>query len=230
MSSVKHAVIAAAGVGSRLGLGRTKCLLEINHKPLIAYLLKLLDDIDDVRIVVGFQEQEVIDTVLSYRRDVTFVRNPEYISTSTLTSYWLGAQGIDENCLFMDADIIFDPVSFMQFKTVCATSPQDNIIGITQTKTHDAVYVSLENNEVVNFNRELRTDYEWANLCYISPTLLTSTGESVFHQLTQHLPLTAQEIISFEIDTKGDMEQAMRSSIAQNHFYTSSTTSAFYGK
>lgn len=220
MSPVKHAVIAAAGVGSRLGLGRTKCLLELNHKPLIAYLLKLLEDVEDVRIVVGFQEQEVVDTVLNYRRDVTFVRNPEYLSTSTLTSYWLGGQGIDENCLFMDADIIFDPGSFMRFKTVCARSNQDNIIGITQTKTHDAVCVSLEREKVIQFSRQLKTAYEWANLCFIHPRLLTSVGDSVFQQLTQYLPLTAQEIVSFEIDTKGDMEQAMQSSLAQNCFYT----------
>ena len=221
MSSVKHAIIAAAGVGSRLGLGRTKCLLEINHKPLIAYLLKLLDDVEDVRIVVGFQEQEVMDTVLRYRRDVTFVRNPEYLSTSTLTSYWLGGQGINENCLFMDADIIFEPESFMQFKDFCANGHQENIIGITEAKTHDAVCVSLDNNRVINFSRENKTDYEWANLCFIHPGLLASSGDSVFQQLTKYLPLIAREIISFEIDTKGDMEQAMQSSIAKDRFYES---------
>ncbi|HDT6547417.1 TPA: NTP transferase domain-containing protein [Kluyvera ascorbata] len=221
MPSVKHAIIAAAGVGSRLGLGRTKCLLEINHQPLIAYLLKLLEDVEDVRIVVGFQEQDVIDTVLRYRRNVTFVRNPDYLSTSTLTSYWLGGQGIDENCLFMDADIIFDPESFVRFKNTCVYNRQDNIIGITPTKTHDAVFVSLADSKVVGFSREHKTDYEWANLCFIHPQLLTSAGESVFQQLTQHLPLTAHEIQSFEIDTKGDMEQAIQSSITRNEFYTS---------
>lgn len=219
MPSVKHAIIAAAGVGSRLGLGRTKCLLEINHQPLIAYLLKLLEDVEDVRIVVGFQEQEVIDTVLRYRRNVTFVRNPDYLSTSTLTSYWLGGQGIDENCLFMDADIIFEPESFIRFKNTCVGNQLDNIIGITPTKTHDAVFVTLADGKVMGFSREHKTDYEWANLCFIHPKLLTSAGESVFQQLTQHLPLTAHEIESFEIDTKGDMEQAIKSSIAQSELY-----------
>ena len=180
-----------------------------------------MEDVEDVRIVVGFQEQEVIDTVLRYRRDVTFVRNPEYLSTSTLTSYWLGGQGIEENCLFMDADIIFEPYSFMQFKNFCAGNHQDNVIGITQTKTHDAVCVSLDNDRVINFSREHTTNYEWANLCFINPGLLASAGDSVFQQLTKYLPLTAREIISFEIDTKGDMEQAMQSSIAQDSFYAS---------
>lgn len=221
MSSVKHAIIAAAGVGSRLGLGKTKCLLEINRRPLIAYLLKLLDDVEDVRIVIGFQEQEVIETVLRYRRDVTFVRNPEYLSTSTLTSYWLGGQGIDENCLFMDADIIFDPDDFKRFKQFCVGSHQDNILGITHAKTHDAVYVSLDDNRVNHFSREEKTSFEWANLCFIHPRLLAPFGDSVFQQLEQYLPLTAREIISFEIDTKGDMELAMQSSIIKDEFYFS---------
>lgn len=221
MPSVKHAIIAAAGVGSRLGLGKTKCLLEINQQPLIAYLLKLLDDVEDVRIVVGFQEQEVIDTVLRYRRDVTFVRNPDYLSTSTLTSYWLGGQGLNENCLFMDAGIIFEPESFMRFKNTCVRNRQENVIGITPTKTHDAVYVSLADNKVVGFSRQHKTDYEWANLCFIHPKLLASAGESVFQQLIQHLPLTAHDIDSFEIDTKGDMELAIKSSIAKSEWYIS---------
>lgn len=221
MPSVKHAIIAAAGVGSRLGLGKTKCLLEINQQPLIAYLLKLLEDVEDVRIVVGFQEQEVIDTVLRYRRNVTFVRNPDYLSTSTLTSYWLGGQGLNENCLFMDADIIFEPESFMRFKNACIRNQWDNIIGITPTKTHDAVYVSLVDNKVVGFSRQHKTDYEWANLCFIHPKLLTSAGESVFQQLALHLPLTAHDIDSFEIDTKSDMEQAIKSSIAESALYIS---------
>ncbi|QLA68417.1 NTP transferase domain-containing protein [Enterobacter pasteurii] len=221
MSSVKHAIIAAAGVGSRLGLGKTKCLLEINRRPLIAYLLKLLDDVEDVRIVIGFQEQEVIETVLRYRRDVTFVRNPEYLSTSTLTSYWLGCQGIEENCLFMDADIIFDPDDFIRFKEFCAGSHQDNILGITRAKTHDAVYVSLYDNRVNHFSREENTPFEWANLCFIDPRLLAPFGDSVFQQLEQYLPLTAREIISFEIDTKGDMELAMQSSIIKDELYFS---------
>ncbi len=63
MSNVKHAVIAAAGLGSRLGLGKPKCLLEVDNKPLIEYQLKLLKNVADVRVVVGFEEHLVIPLV-----------------------------------------------------------------------------------------------------------------------------------------------------------------------
>ena len=222
MSSVKHAVIAAAGLGSRLGFGKTKCLLEINSRPLISYLLTLLEDVEDVRIVVGFQEHEVMEAVLRYRKDVTFVRNPEYLSTSTLTSYWLGAQGINENCLFMDADIIFDPESFIGFKSVCVKNSADNIIAVTEAKTRDAVFVLSCDEKITAFTREHEADYEWANLCFIHPNMLVRIGDSVYKQLTQYLPLTMHKIVSYEIDTKCDMEKAVSSSIARDSFYSSS--------
>lgn len=220
MSSVKHAIIAAAGLGSRLGLGKTKCLLEINNRPLISYLLMLLEDVEDIRVVVGFQEHEVMAAVLRYRKDVTFVRNPEYLSTSTLTSYWLGSQGIKDNCLFMDADIIFEPESFNAFKSLCAANDLDNIIAVTQAKTRDAVFITSAKDKVTSFTRDMQTDYEWANLCFIHPEMLIKTGESVYKQLTQYLPLAMKEIVSFEIDTKCDMEKAILSSIASDSFYT----------
>lgn len=220
MSSIKHAVIAAAGLGSRLGLGKTKCLLEINNRPLISYLLALLVDVEDVRIVIGFQEYEVMEAVLRYRKDVTFVRNPEYLSTSTLTSYWLGSQGINENCLFMDADIIFDPESFVYFKQQCIKNLTDNIIAVTEAKTRDAVFVCSINGKITAFTREQETDFEWANLCFIHPNMLVRTGDSVYQQLSQYLPLAMQKIVSYEIDTKCDMEKAVNSSIAHNSFYS----------
>lgn len=221
MSTVKHAVIAAAGLGSRLGLGKTKCLLEIDGRPLISYLLRLLEQVEDVRIVVGFQEDEVMNAVLKYRKDVIFVRNPEYLTTSTLASYWLGAQGITDNCLYMDADILFEPASFQQFLTFCGQNPHENVIAVTESKTKDAVFVELEEGSVTRFTREQVMENEWANLCYIHPELLVKQGDSVYQQLSAFLPLTSQRIVSYEIDTKSDMEQALLSQIARDDRYTS---------
>lgn len=219
MSTVKHAVIAAAGLGSRLGLGKTKCLLEIDGRPLISYLLTLLEQVEDVRIVVGFQEDEVMNTVLKYRKDVIFVRNPEYLTTSTLASYWLGSQGIAENCLYMDADILFEPASFQQFLAFCGQNPDENVLAVTKAKTKDAVFVELSEGKVARFTREQAMENEWANLCYVHPGLLVMQGDSVYQQLSSFLPLTAQRIVSYEIDTKSDMEQALLSRISHDGRY-----------
>jgi len=221
VSTIKHAVIAAAGLGSRLGLGKTKCLLEIDGRPLISYLLTLLEEVEDVRVVVGFQEDEVMNAVLKYRKDVIFVRNSEYLTTSTLASYWLGAQGVREHCLYMDADILFEPASFQRFLTFCSQHLDENVIAVTKAKTKDAVFVELTEGKVTHFTREQAMENEWANLCYIHPELLVKQGDSVYQQLSLFLPLTAQSIVSYEIDTKSDMEQALLSHIARDDHYLS---------
>ena len=56
-------VISCAGMGTRLGLGCTKALVEIEGKTLIERQLEILKDYDDIRVVVGYQAEQVIDAV-----------------------------------------------------------------------------------------------------------------------------------------------------------------------
>ena len=72
---VKKLVIPAAGMGTRLGIGTTKALINICDEPLIIRLLKQLNDYDDVRIVVGYQAEMVIKAVTKYRKNVLFAFN-----------------------------------------------------------------------------------------------------------------------------------------------------------
>ena len=89
---VKNAVICAAGLGSRLGLNVPKCLVPIGSEKLIYYLLQLVKDIENVHIVVGYKEEEVIKYVRSIRNNVVFVRNPNYNTTSNSHSLYLGSK------------------------------------------------------------------------------------------------------------------------------------------
>lgn len=75
-------VICCAGMGTRLGIGTTKALLHIGGKPLIIHQLENLDSYNDVRVVVGYQADKVIETVNAYRKDVMFCFNNEYQTTS----------------------------------------------------------------------------------------------------------------------------------------------------
>ena len=209
MSVVKHAVIAAAGLGSRLGLGKPKCLIEISGEPLLAQQLKLLKDIEDVRVVVGFEELAVIELAYKIREDVIIVRNPAYRSTMTIQSYALGAQFLKEPCLYMDADIYFEPESFNSFITHCKYD--EMLIAITSSKTMDAVYVHKDNNDKINeFSREKWAPFEWANLAWLPPKYCEGASSAVFERLSQELPLSYREITSFEIDTPEDMAIAMK--------------------
>ena len=210
MPSVEHAVIAAAGMGSRLGHGIPKCLVEIAGETLIGNQLSLLSAISDVRVVVGYREEAVMDCVRSVRADVIFVRNPRFRETTTQDSYAMGAEGLHGSCLFMDADILFDARSFHEFIAFAACHPL--AIGLTAAKTDDAVFAITRPDggtglEIVSFSRE-RMPLEWANVVHAPANSFYEGRGAVFETLQSLLPAPAKEIVSYEVDTERDLMRA----------------------
>jgi len=211
LSPIKHVVIAAAGLGSRLGHGLPKCLVEIDGMTLIERQLELFADVPDVRIVVGYMEHAVMEAVNRLHRNVIFVRNPDFRSTTTQDSYALGAAGLEGPCVFLDADIIFEEESLAQFMD--SAQAGEITIGVTAAKTDDAVYARVEAVhgaplQVVGFTRDEPGPYEWANIvCAPADTFHRGRGP-VFETLSDHLPAMAQTVVSYEIDTEQDLLRA----------------------
>ncbi len=179
--------------------------------------LELLRGVPDVRIVVGYMEHEVIDVALRLRPDITVVRNPEFRTTTTQHSYWLGARYLTAPCLYMDADIIFEPASFHAF--LRHASGEAPIIAITRARTEQAVFVATGRAAtgstttggtatVTGFSRETVSVWEWANLAYLPPHLLEAHGGDVFSRLSTVLPLAARVINCCEFDTERDFADA----------------------
>lgn len=207
MPPVGHAVIAAAGLGSRLGHGKPKCLVEVAGATLIEHQLRLLRDVEDVRVVVGFEEEAVIEAVVAVRRDVLFVRNSAYRSTATVESYAAGARFLREPCLFMDADIFFEPASFAGFIEACGRSRP--LVGTTAAKTCDAVYAHLDaEGRVARFSREEPAPLEWANLVFAPPGHFEGARGAVFERLAKDLPLPSFTVVSYEVDREEDLARA----------------------
>jgi len=201
---VKNAVICAAGLGSRLGFDIPKCLVDIGNEKLIYYLLKALDRIENIRIVVGFKEKEVINYVKQIRKDVLFIRNPEFASTTNSYSLHLGTKDLQEPFLTVDGDMIVDHDSINVFINSCKIG--ENKVGITESKTDDAVFVKLnDRDQVIGFSREENTGWEWSGIAYLQNELIKKDGRYVFEDLIDHLPLNSAKIKCFEIDTPDDL-------------------------
>ena len=109
MQTIKSVIISCAGIGSRLGLATTKALINIKGKSLIRWQLELMKDIEDVRIVVGFQAYDVIKEVKKYRKDIIFVYNHRYFETKTGASFYLGAKDGNEYAIEYDGDLLVHP-------------------------------------------------------------------------------------------------------------------------
>lgn len=208
MQYIRHAVISAAGLGSRLGVDMPKCLLDICGKKLIEHQLELLKDIPDVRIVVGFKEKEVIQHVCAARKDVLFVRNPQYASTSNSYSINLASRDLKAPFLIVDGDLIVDPSSFREFLGACVKG--EDLIGVSKAKTEEAVFVHTDGDMINEFSFEKKADLEWCGIACLANIKIPADGGYVFKEIEKFLPLKAKEISCFEIDTPEDLAMAVK--------------------
>ena len=108
-----RAVILAAGQGLRLAAprGRPKCLREVGGAPLVRHQLDGLAavGIDDVVIVVGYEQARIRDSVGSRARYVT---NDRFAETNSMYSFVLGQRVVYDDLLVMNSDVYCDPRMF----------------------------------------------------------------------------------------------------------------------
>ena len=209
MSIIKHAIISAAGMGTRLGLNMPKCLLKFNGISIIEHQLKILKDIQNIRIVVGFMEEDVIKVVKSTRKDAIFVRNPEYQTTSNTYSINLATKGLTEPHVLIDGDLLINKKSFNDF--IESFDGKNSLIGITKSSTDDAVYVELnEKNEIKNFSRSKKSNYEWSGIACLNKIIVDKDNPYLYQILKKYLPLKSKYIECSEIDTADDLKRAQQ--------------------
>jgi len=204
MSSIRSVIISCAGIGSRLGLGQTKALIRINGKSLIAWQLELLKEVDDVRIVIGYQANDIIEEVLKYRKDVVFVYNHRYFETKTGASFFLGAQHGKEFAIEWDGDLLVHPDDV---KKILDTDGE--FICYSEKSSDEAVYVQTdEKGDVLAFSHETG-DFEWTGpACVMRDKIKYSSG-NVFNQLEPYLPMKGIKIRAYDIDTYSDYTRVM---------------------
>ena len=212
MQPVDCAVIAAAGLGSRLGHGLPKCMLEIGGKPLLSRMIEMLESrVARIHVVVGYREELVINLCANFHRRVVIVRNPDYRITNTAHSNALGAMGCHGKTLFLDGDLVIDPASMQRFLDRAAES--DITVGITQAHSEGPVYVhgtdgAQPPSMLERFSRSDTSAFEWANVVAGPASLMDGAKAYVYERLSILLPLPACELILREIDTAADLELA----------------------
>jgi len=202
MPTPKSVVISSAGIGSRLGLGLTKALLQINGRSLISWQLELFKDVKDLRIVVGFQANDIIEEVLKYRSDAIFVFNHLYFETKTGASFYLGAKDAGEEIIEWDGDLLVHPDDV---KTILNTPGE--FICYSDITSEDAVYCKTdEQGNVLAFSRE-NGDYEWTGPACIRKEHLTYSSNNVFNIFERVLPMKGIKVRAYDIDTYSDYKR-----------------------
>jgi HAD superfamily phosphoserine phosphatase-like hydrolase len=203
-SSGVSVVISAAGVGSRLGLGQTKSLIRLADKSLIETQLDQFVGVKDVRLVVGFQAQDLIDAALSQRRDLIFVFNHDYFHTKTGASLYHGSKHANEWIVAWDGDLLVHPDDIAQ----CLLGGE-TYVGVSQKTSEDTVFVKLDEQQHVVAFTDGDGDYEWSGPACFHRSQVHFTSGHVYSLLEPLLPLPCKIIRARDIDTYEDYKKAL---------------------
>jgi len=200
-------VLSCAGRGSRLGLSTTKALIKFREKALIQWHLERTSEIEDVRVVVGFQARDVIESAQIVRKDVIYVFNHDYFSTGAGFSLFLGSKYANEFTIAWDGDLI---VHHGDIERCLAF--QGEFLGVSPRVTNDAVRAILDIDEalVTSFSRQGDYPFEWSGPSKFRTINIRDVSGHVFEGLNERLPLPALIVRAFDIDTPEDYEFAKR--------------------
>lgn len=207
MQLSKTIIINCAGMGTRLGFGHTKALLEIGGKPLIYHHLDAVANFEDVRVVVGYDSQELIKVCLKKRKKLIFVFNHEYATTGTLASLSKGAMFGKEMILSLDGDLLVNPSHLKKF---LATDTE--AIGYTTAYSDEPVYMATNNNNGKLYATRLsriKSEYEWTGITQIRRQNLRAGTAHMYPMLNKNMPMLALKTEAREIDTPRDLISAM---------------------
>lgn len=105
--------------------------------PWIIRQLEMLQDCSDVRIIVGFQADKVIETVKSFRKDVMFAFNYDYRTTGTAASFSKGLTGARTYVVALDGDLLVWPDDLEW-----VLNAEEEVIGGTTPSTDNPVLMT----------------------------------------------------------------------------------------
>ena len=197
-------IICCAGMGTRLGIGNTKSLINICGKPLITHQLEMLTNISDVRIVVGFQAESVIEIANNTRKNIMYAFNYDYDRTGTLYSMSKAMINPKEYVLIIGGDILVRPVDMEKMLNL-----NHEFVAYSNVTSKEPVFVHVnEMDEAISFATDIGTK-EWAGIAKIKSKRFNVKYHFVYEMLEKHLPLPAEKIQSVDIDTPEDYEYAI---------------------
>lgn len=206
MSRVKDKtiIISCAGMGTRLKMNTPKATIDIDGKPLIIRTLEMLNDVEDIRIIVGYKADAVIDLATKYRSDLTFIYNHDYANTGTGASVLLGAKNAKKYILTIDGDIMVHPEDMAKI-----LQAKEEFVGVCDISTDGPVLTITENKNVIGFSRE-RGSYEWTGVTMLRSDNLPKTTGHTYQIIEPLLPKPFKKIRQREIDTPHDYENAIK--------------------
>ncbi len=152
-----QALILAAGMGNRLGKytkENTKCMLEVNGKKLIEYVLDMLHNtgIKKLVLVVGYKKENLMRYLGDSYKDVKieYIENPIYAKTNNIYSLYLARDKLaQDDTILLESDLMFEE-EILQ-KLVEDKRPSLAVVDKYQAWMDGTSAVLDENDNILNF-------------------------------------------------------------------------------
>ena len=163
-----QAIILAAGMGKRLGYlthGSTKCMVPINGRRLIEYMLDAIIEtkaINRIIMVVGHGSDGVMSFLGSEYKGITieYVHNPVYDKTNNIYSLLLGKNYLEaDDTMLFESDLIFD--NSILIDLINEKSSNVAIVAKYESWMDGTVALLDETNHVSSFIS--KKDFHWAD-------------------------------------------------------------------
>lgn len=196
-------IICCAGMGTRLGIGTTKALVDICGKPLIIRQLELLDNYDDIRVVVGFDAEKVIKIIRNYRKDIMFVFNYDYMHNGPADSLKKALLGAREYIITLDGDTIHDAADFKKFLAL-----ETECIVISNNVSRETIKAEVKNKQVISLSNKCG-NYQWSGISKVAKMKIKGDFQHTYEILDEQLPIESFYMKLKEINIQEDYEQAI---------------------
>lgn len=196
-------IICCAGMGTRLGIGTTKALVDICGEPLIIRQLKLLDSYDDIRIVVGFQATRLIEVVNRYRKDIMYVFNYDYEKTGVADSLRKALIGCRDYVISLDGDTLQNADDFSKF-----LSCDFECIPISSGRSAEPILATVSDGMIIGLSKSSGS-CQWPGMTKMHKDRFGGASSHVYEMITPNFPMRTFSIRTREIDTPEDYERAI---------------------
>ena len=104
-------IFLAAGKSNRIfnKIKKNKCLININGKPLIKFLIEQVNKtkIDKISIITGFRAK-ILEKKLEGIKNIEFLYNEKFNTREMLYSLIIGLKNYDDDVIISYSDILFD--------------------------------------------------------------------------------------------------------------------------
>jgi len=114
MTTIKRAILIAAGRGKRLGAHTEeipKCMVEVGGKPILGWVWQALASVgvEELVVIRGYRGDVLENFVRTLGPQVHFVDNPEWQTNNVLLSMGCARRFFDQPTYVTYSDIIFTP-------------------------------------------------------------------------------------------------------------------------